>query len=180
MIDDVKCAIRSFRANATQYDIDPNKIGVWGISAGSHLAIMLGVTDPDAGFDVGQYLDQSSRVQAVVDMSGPADLTVDFSPAFVKARNIAFVGYDLAKASPITYITSDDPPFLIFQGDRDPVVPIDQGQAQKLYNGLTAAGVPAQLVIVHGGPHLLDAPDQMPSRAELTRMIVDFFNRHLR
>ena len=141
---------------------------------------MIGLTDPGAGFEAGEYLDQSSRVQAVVDMSGPADLTVDFSSAFVEVKGQVFVGYDMLKASPVSYVTSDDPPFLIFQGDRDQTVPISSGQAQKLYDTLTAAGVPAQLVIVKGGPHLLDAPNQTPSRAELTQMIVQFFEEHLK
>jgi acetyl esterase/lipase len=180
MIDDVKCAIRSLRANANQYHIDPDKIGVWGLSAGSHLSMLIGVTDPSAGFDVGQYLDQSSRVKAVVDMSGPAFLGTNFSPAFVKARDEVFGNYDLAKASPVTYITPDDPPFLIIQGDKDIVVPIASGQAQELYDKLTAAGVSAQMVVVKGGPHTLDAPNESPARTELTKMIVDFFSKYLK
>ena len=180
MIEDVKCAIRSLRANANQYNIDPDRIGVWGLSAGSHLSILIGVTDQSAGFDVGQYLDQSSRVKAVVDMSGPASLGMNFSPAFVKARDEVFGNYDLAKASPVTYVSPDDPPFLIIQGDKDIVVPIASGQAQELYDKLTSAGVPAQMVVVKGGPHTLDAPNESPSRAELTKMIVDFFGRNLK
>lgn len=69
-ITDVKCAIRHLRANATIYKIDPNKIGLWGGSAGGHRVSMLGTTDESAGFDVSEYLDQSSRVQAVADMFG--------------------------------------------------------------------------------------------------------------
>ena len=180
MLEDVKCAIRSFRAYATEYNIDPNRIGVWGTSAGAHLASMIGLTDASAGFDVGEYLDQSSRVQVVIDLSGPADLTVDFSPAFIEAKSNAYVGYDMVKASPITYITSDDPPFLILQGDADPVVPISAGQAQKLYDGLTAVGVQAQLIIVANGNHTLNSPNQTPSREEITTMIVDFFSQYLK
>ncbi len=178
MIEDVKCAIRSFRANASQYNIDPNKIGVWGGSAGGHLVSLLGVTDQSAGFDVGQYLDQSSRVQAVVDMFGPADLVTGFSKAYANMRDTVFGTFDLAKASPVTYITSDDPPFLILQGDADKTVPLSQ--SQEFYDKLTAAGVPAQLVIVHGGPHGLNAPNETPSRPELTQMIVNFFSQHLK
>ncbi len=180
MIEDVKCAIRSLRANASQYHINATKIGVWGISAGSHLGLLLGLTDSGAGFDVGQYLDQSSRVQAVVDMSGPTDLTINMSPAFAEAKDSAFDGFDLAKASPVTYVTPDDLPVLIIQGDQDPVVPINEGQAQELYDKLAADGVSTQLVIVQGGPHVLDAPDESPSRAELTQMLVQFFEDHVK
>jgi acetyl esterase/lipase len=178
MIEDVKCAIRFLRANAGNYNINPDKIGVWGGSAGGHLVSMLGVTDSSAGFDVGQHLDQSSRVQAVVDMFGPADLTTGFSSAYVNLRSSVFGTFDLAKASPVTYITSEDPPFLILQGDADTTVPLSQ--SQEFYDKLTAAGVSAQLVIVHGGPHGLGSPNESPSRAELTNMIVQFFEAHLK
>ena len=72
---DAKCAVRFLRAHATELGINPQRIGVYGVSEGGYLASMLGLTGPDAGFEKGQYLDQSSRVQAVVDMWGPADLT---------------------------------------------------------------------------------------------------------
>ncbi len=180
MLQDVKCAIRSFRANADQYNIDPNKIGLWGESAGGHLSSMIGLTDESAGFDVGQYLDQSSRVNVVIVLSAPTDLTTDFSPAFIEVKSNAFGDYDMVKASPITYITFDDPPFLILQGDKDTSLPISSGQSQKLFDGLIAAGVQAQMVVVKNGPHLLIAPDQIPSRAELTQMIVQFFEQHLK
>ncbi len=140
---------------------------------------MIGLTDESAGFDMSQYFDQSSRVNVVIVLSGPADLTTDFSPAFIEAKSNAFVDYDMVKASPITYITSDDPPFLILQGDKDIVVPISSGQAQKLFDGLITADVEAQMVIVQNGAHLLNAPDQTPSRAELTQTIVRFFEQHL-
>ncbi len=179
MIEDVKCAIRSLRANASDYHIDPNRIGVWGISAGSHLALLVALSDPSAGFDVGQYLDQSSRVKAIVDRSGPGDLTIDFSPTFVSKKG-GFDGFDLAKASPVTYVSSDDPPVLIIQGDQDVVVPIDSGEAQELYDKLLAAGVTTEMVVVKGGPHLLSAPAQMPPRDQLTQMLVDWFDKYVK
>ena len=138
------------------------------------------MTDSSAGFDVGQYLDQSSHVQAVVGMSGPTDLTVNASSGFTRAVQTAFMGFDLAKASPVTYATRDDPPFLTIQGDQDAILTIRSGEAQELYDCLKAAVVSAQMVVVHGGPHTLDAPDETHSRADLTRMIVDFFSQNLK
>jgi acetyl esterase/lipase len=73
-IEDAKCAVRFLRAHAGELDVDPNRIGVWGSSGGGHLASMLGLTGPEAGFERGQYLDQSSAVQAVVDMFGGTDV----------------------------------------------------------------------------------------------------------
>jgi acetyl esterase/lipase len=180
MIEDVKCAVRFFRARAAWYNIDPGRIGVWGTSAGGHLASMLGVADESAGFDVGEYLEYSSRVQAVVDMFGPADLT----GAFMKKREqneiyqTVFGFTDLSnpaftKSSPTTYVSYDDPPFLILQGDADTVVPLNQSQG--LYDRLIAAGVDAQLVVVKGGGHGLGRPGELPPRGELTEMMVNFF-----
>ncbi len=177
MIQDVKCAIRFFRAFAGEYRIDPQKIGIYGPSAGGHLSSMVGTTSPEAGFEVGEYLDQSSRVQAVVDMYGPADLTTDFSPTFVRLKPTVIPDFDLSDASPITYATSDDPPFLILQGDMDRVVPL--AQSQLLYQRLLDAGVTVELVIAVNGDHGFKTSNMQPTRPELTDMIVDFFLTYL-
>ena len=183
-IVDVKCAVRFLRAHAAQLKIAPNKIGVWGGSAGGHLVAMLGTTDASAGFDVGEYLDQSSRVQAVVDLFGPADLPAMFS-ASARATGQQIFGATsrddpiLVKASPITYISKDDPPFLILQGDKDKVVPMEQSQI--LHDKLKAGGVTSTLVIVKNAGHGF-APDGgaiSPTRTELSKMIADFFDQHL-
>lgn len=183
-IVDVKCAIRHLRANAATYRLDPNRIGVWGGSAGGHLVSMLGVTDKRAGFDVGEYIDQSSRVQSVVDLFGPSDLPAMLTAsAFVVGKNVfGATSRDdpiLANASPVTYISSDDPPFLILQGDKDSTVPMEQSQI--LYNKLQAGGVTATLVIVKNAEHgFAPAGGAInPSRAELTKMIADFFDKNL-
>ena len=73
-IEDAKCAVRYLRANAGLLHVDPAEIGVWGHSAGGHLAALVGTAGPSAGWDVGQYTNESSAVQAVVDMAGPSDL----------------------------------------------------------------------------------------------------------
>ena len=73
-IVDVKCAIRYLRANAHYFNIDPAEIGAWGQSAGGQLVALLGTAGPAAGWDIGAYSDESSQVQAVVDMAGPSDL----------------------------------------------------------------------------------------------------------
>ncbi len=184
-ITDVKCAIRHLRANAGMYKIDPNKIGVWGGSAGGHLVTMLGTTDKSAGFDVGEYLDQSSRVQVVVDEFGPADLPKMFTAnaQVVAGRIFGSTSRDdpiLVKASPVTYITSDDPPFLILQGDQDQVVPMEQSQI--LHERLKAGGVQSTLVIVKNAGHGFtpDGGAISPSRTELSKMIADFFDQYLR
>jgi acetyl esterase/lipase len=185
MIEDVKCAVRFLRANAERFSINPEKIGAWGGSAGGHLVALLGTADATAGWDVGQYLEQSSRVQAVVDMFGPTDLTVLFEGANPRLMEQVFGTSDrnsetLQKASPVNWVSSDDPPFLILHGERDPLVPVSQSQL--LYEKLRAAGVPATFVIVKNAGHgfaPLGGPIS-PSRQELTKMIGDFFDQYLK
>jgi acetyl esterase/lipase len=183
-IEDAKCAIRFLRANAEKYHLDPNKVGVFGSSAGGHLVALMGVTDQSAGFDVGEYLDQSSRVQAVVDLYGPTDMSILSNNAFTASVRMAVFGTldtdVLLWGSAVSYVSSDDPPFLIMHGDKDNVVPLNQSVT--LYEMLVAAHVPAQLVIVHNAGHSWEPVGGTidPSRTEITQLIVDFFDQHLK
>ena len=186
-IEDVKCAIRYLRAHASTYRLDLNRIGAWGDSAGGHLASMLGVADAGAGFDTsGGYTDQSSDVQAVVDLFGPADLTAggwgpNASTVIPSVFGVA-PGQSsdaLMRASPVTYVAAGDPPFLIMQGDKDTTVP--PSQSQELYDRLQAVGVPATLVIVHNAGHgfvPVGGPIS-PSLDQLKTQILDFFDQNL-
>ncbi len=187
MIQDVMCAVRYLRAHSADYNINPGKIGALGASAGGHLAALLGTADASAGFDVGEYLDQSSRVQAVVSLSGLSDFTQVVEGGVSMAIYFAFgalAGTNdalLAPASPVTYITPDDPPFLIFHGDKDGVVPI--AQALTLDERLQAAGVPSTLVIVKGGDHGLNPlPGQTaePAWEAIARTTRDFLVKNLK
>ena len=183
-IVDAKCAVRYLRANAKSYGIDPARIGVWGGSAGGHLVSLMGTADASAGFDVGEWSSESSRVAAVVDLFGPADLTVGtWGDHATQVITEVFGGAPgtitdmLANASPVTWISRDDPPFLILQGDHDDTVPA--AQSQEFATKLQAAGVPATLVLVKDGPHGLANPKEQPSPDQLTATIVDFFVRTL-
>lgn len=183
-IIDSKCAVRFLRAHALTYGIDPERIGVWGGSAGGHLVSMLGTADVSAGFDVGEWLDESSRVQAVVDLFGPTDLTATgwerdptevihdvFGVAAGTSSDV------LTRASPVTYVSRDDPPFLVLQGDADHTVPASQ--SQEFAARSKAAGVDVQLVMVHDGPHGLADPKEQPSPDAIVAMIVGFLTRTL-
>ncbi|MBV6397378.1 MAG: Acetyl esterase [Anaerolineales bacterium] len=179
MIEDVKCAVRFLRAHADEYNLDPNRIGVFGGSAGGHLVSMLGTTDESAGFDVGEYLEYSSRVQAVVDMFGPVDLT-DIVADDSETVQSALGDFDSALASPVTYVTPDDPPFLIIHGDADKLVPLEQSQS--LLAALQAVGVPAELVVVTNAGHGLKPFQGLPispSHVEIMELIVAFFEAQL-
>jgi acetyl esterase/lipase len=187
MIEDVKCAVRYLRAHSAEYNLDPGRIGALGASAGGHLAALLGTSDASAGFDVGEYPDPSSRVQAVVTLSGLSDFTVVVEGGVAMAIYYAFgavAGTNnalLAPASPVTYVTPDDPPFLIIHGDQDGVVPLEQ--ATILDERLRAAGVPSTLVIVKGGDHGLNplpGKTAEPAWPEISQMILAFLEKNLK
>jgi acetyl esterase/lipase len=186
MIVDVKCAVRFLRARAAEFNIRPDRIGAWGSSAGGQIVSLLGLADASAGWDVGEYSEQSSRIQAVVDMFGPTDLTDPvYQKRFEKKGYLLFDVMDpslflLASASPVTYVSTNDPPFLIIHGDQDTVVAFNQSEL--LYQRLTLFGVPAELFIVRQSNHnFVPMGDAIiPSRAEITQRLVEFFDKFLK
>jgi acetyl esterase/lipase len=166
-IYDCKAAIRWLRAHAQEYNLDPEKIAVFGISAGGHLVSMLGVSGgvKELEGELGKHLDQSSRVTCVLDFCGPSDfLTFGgkgsiIDPDDPKGALAKLIGGPLKdrkeegrKASPVTYITSDDAPFLIIHGDKDTLVPY--AQATEVETALKAAHVPAILLTGTDGGHV--------------------------
>jgi acetyl esterase/lipase len=184
-IEDVKCAIRFLRAHATEYNLDPDRLGAMGGSAGGHLVSLLGLTDPQDGFDTGEYLDDSSKVSAVVDMFGPADLTAgDLTLLQKYLRYQAFGTWEsgnalLAQASSVNYLIDDAPPFLILHGDHDDAVPLSQ--SQRLFEHLQAAGIESELIVVQNANHNF-APTAgaiTPGREAITRLVADFFDQYL-
>lgn len=189
MIEDIKCNIRFLRAHAAEYNLDPTRFGILGNSAGGHLAALAALTDERAGFDgAGGYAEQSSRVQAAVDMYGPTDLNaseITAKPEFKRMIQQVFGLSDPAsdmlwRASPVSHVTPDDPPMLIVHGEQDATVPLLQ--SQRLYDQLKATGVPTELILVKNGAHGLvpEGGDLNPSIDEVNRRIADFFDRYLR
>ena len=186
MIEDLKCAVRFLRAHSAEYRLDPDRIGALGASAGGHLVALLGTSDSSAGWDVGEYLDQSSRVQTVVTESGLSDFTVPINGGVSMAIYFAFGALAgdpdprMAAASPVTYITSDDPPFLIIHGDEDGTVPVEQ--AKILNDRLTKVGIPSTLVIVKGAGHDLKGINGLPTvptSEEISADILEFLKKNL-
>ncbi|HEY2215192.1 MAG TPA: alpha/beta hydrolase, partial [Acidimicrobiales bacterium] len=187
-IEDVKCAIRYLRANAKLLHVDPNEIGAWGHSAGGHLVDLLGLAGPSAGWDVGAYTNQSSKVQAVIDLAGPTNLPTmgTFGAAGVVQDSFISLlgdvplnelGAALTSASPVTYVTASAPPFLIFHSNNDPIVSFKQ--SQDLAWDLSAAGDSASLVTVNGGGHLFTQKGGSPSPAQITDEVLQFFVKSL-
>lgn len=182
-IEDCKAAIRFLRANAKKYSIDPDRVGVWGSSAGGHLVALLGTSGGVKELEgkVGECLDQSSRVQAVVDFCGPADFPLflkGVTPNAIKPLQGLLGSTDekkvkdlTVKASPVTYAAKDAPPFLIVHGEKDQTVPISQAVSMQV--ALKKAGTDVTLYVVKGAGHgcLNDVT---------VKMTGDFFDKHLR
>jgi acetyl esterase/lipase len=182
-VEDCKAAVRWLRANAAAYKIDPGHIGAVGFSSGAHLACMLGVTDKDDGLEGdGGNADQSSRVQAVVSFFGPTDLTATNWSLDVTAKNlIPLIGGTAAdkpdayrKASPLTYAGKNAAPLLIFHGDADKIVPLEQ--SRKLADKINAAGGFAHVMVLEGEGHGFRREKLVPC---VTQM-VGFFDGQLK
>ena len=123
-------------------------------------------------------------MQAVVDMFGPADFSLFKFIGSEKAMSVfgASSATDpiFAQASPVTWVSPDDPPFLILHGEEDPIVPLPQSQS--LYDHLQAAGVPVELVVVKNAGHGFKPTGRRidPSRSDISEMIAFFFDRWLK
>lgn len=183
MIEDVKCAVRYLRAHSQAYNIDPDRIGAIGASAGGHLTGLLGVADASAGWDVGQYTEQSSEVQAVVSLAGLFDFTTELPTGISMSVYYVFGGLaghgapEMATASPISYLTVDSPPFLLFHGDQDPVVPVSQ--SQRFYDKAQEIGAPVTLAVVENGDHGMQGENTSLSSDDIWHKVLDFFQTHL-
>jgi acetyl esterase/lipase len=145
--------VRWLRANAANYNLDADRIGVWGMSAGGHLAALLGTSGGVPELEgSGDNMQHSSRVQAVCDVAGPVDLLAltNLGPkrrfAIEELLGGAPEKDKATTASPLHYVSKDDPPFLIVHGEGDRVVPVEQ--SQRLYEELRKAGVNATLKIL--------------------------------
>jgi acetyl esterase/lipase len=187
-VHDVKCAVRWLRAHAAEYKVDKERIGVFGHSAGGHLACMLGTTSgqKDLEGNLG-FNNESSDVCCVVCCSGLTDLAHAYqfctSLWTLPTKDVVkkFVGAPLdkaadsyAKASPITYAAKTSPPTLLIYGTKDSVVPI--AQSQRLGEKLRQAGATVEVLPVKDALH--DFNGELARRTEAA--MVEFFERHLK
>ena len=186
-IEDVKAAVRWLRTNAETYRLDPNRFAAWGSSAGGHLVAMLGAAGDVTEFEVGENLEVSSRIQAVVDYYGPTDFLqmdahrlpdglVHDAPDSPESKLVGGPIQEhkdrVAKANPITYVSKDDPPFLIIHGDQDKLVPYHQSVL--LRDALDGVGAQVTFYKVEGGGHGWFRDPRVP---ELTKA---FLEKHLK
>ncbi|MGW4772562.1 alpha/beta hydrolase fold domain-containing protein [Nocardia sp. NPDC004278] len=193
-IFDAKAAVRWLRASAGTYRLDPNHVAAWGDSAGGYIASMLGTTggvaELEGGVGVAGY---SSRVQAVADWFGPTDLlsideqalsdgrsTVHLVEGSAESVLLGCVASDCPErarnASPISYVSGDDPPVLLLHGRFDHIIPL--GQSIEFGDALNRAGVRTEFHAYDCDHELLGAapaPEQI--RATLITFLDRTFNR---
>jgi acetyl esterase/lipase len=183
-IEDCKLAIRWLRVHAATYGVDPNRIGVTGWSSGAHLAMLLALSDDESGEDE-PYQGVSSRVQAAVCVSGVYDLLMQEQGQFPNREDdaavVRFLGGtarqrpELAKqASPINYLSTDDPPLLVFHGELDRR--IDAEQARQFALALEALGRTDAVQLLPNAGH---GNDVLPSDPHSQQLIREFFAKHL-
>ena len=193
-IQDCQAAIRWLRAHAKQYNFDTNHLGAVGGSAGGHLSALVGTSGGKKAFPaIGGHLDESDRVQAVIDIYGPADFSTVVQQAAEdkNVKNIfvfntpsdpysSLIGTkldDKPKAdavSPVHYVSKDSPPFLILHGTHDTLVPY--AQSVQLEAALKAQSVPVWLQTLpgsgHGGPAF--------GKPAVIQLMQAFFDKHLK
>ncbi len=197
LLEDAKAAVRWMRAHASEFGVDADRIGLFGDSAGGYVVQMAGATNGEKNWDVGDFKEVSSDVQAVVSIYGISDLTtigegignekVHASAAVTEALLLngpafkdfagASVNADPQKAkaaSPIGHVDGTEPPFLLMHGSGDKVVsPL---QSKKMFEALQNKKVEAEYVLVRGAEHG-DLPWYQPG---VISRVVNFFDRHLK
>jgi len=189
-IQDCKLGVRWLRANATTYNVDPNRIGAWGDSAGGHLITCLGTMADIKEYEGdGGYPGVSSAVQAVVDFYGPTDFITPniYTPEALRLTQGLFgvprdQNPDLWKSgSPVFYVKAGDPPMFLVHGDSDMLVPL--AQSTVFDAALTKAGVPHQLLIVKNAGHgFRPKPGTTidPSNADINKAVFAFFDKYFK
>ncbi len=201
-IQDCKLAVRWLRANAAKYNVDPDRIGCWGSSAGGHLVACMGTMDDPALEGDGGYAGVSSKVQAVADLSGPTDfrtgnfvgkddaaeIDADHQAKDLQISEYLFGG-PFAKnpaawkqGSPLLWVKPGDPPFFLLYGDKDSIVPLSQGTS--FAAALKSAGVPVIMDIDKGAGHcggpVKGQPAPAQSLAQVDEQIMVFFDKTLK
>jgi acetyl esterase/lipase len=183
-IQDAKCSVRWLRANAQRYQIDSERMGALGFSAGAHLVLLLGLTQDKDGMEGEEgNPEQSSRIQAVINIAGPADLARPEWPDSTRRLIYDFLGGTREQipgtyraASPLAYIHRGAPPVLTIHGTADPVVPYEQ--AELLHVALRKAKVSSRLTTLHGKDHGENWSDKEQERNAKT--ILAFLDTNLR
>lgn len=199
IVGDMNRAVRYIRAHADEYGVDPDRLGVYGASAGGHLSLMLGTAGTQGDENARDPVErESSRVQAVACFFPPTDFLnygkegevalgtgvlsgfkapFDFTEMDGKSKSFMLITDPKEREkigreiSPVYHASADDPPTLIIHGDADKLVPIQQ--AEIMVEKLKAAGVTAELVVKKDAVHGWRGMDKD------LETFADWFDKHL-
>lgn len=179
-VEDVRLSVRYIRAHAADFGIDPNRLGVFGMSAGGHLSLMLGTASDEGDANAKDPLQRvSDRVQAVVALVAPTDLrgivwsAEGHSPQYEQFPALDISVEEAAKVSPLLHVSSDDPPTLLLVGRKDELVPIKH--SQDIDAAFKEKNVTSELVIYDDSSHGFTPADAKLAFAAM----VDWFKKHL-
>jgi len=170
-VEDVQLALSHVAEHASQWKIDPNRLGVFGFSAGGHLSLMLGTV---GGLKQGES--PVARVAAVVAVFPPTDLEPYVQLNSPRRQEFPALRFEPSKASsvsPLKFVTQDDAPTLLFHGDKDELVPL--WHSQKIDEAFQAAQVDSKLVVIEGAAHGFDAA----GNKRLAKEMAEWFDRYL-
>jgi acetyl esterase/lipase len=181
IVSDIRLAVPVILDVAPSFGIDPDRVGLWGGSAGGHLALLGGTA-----IDQSEYLTES-RIAAIVAYFPITDLASMPAPARPPgmgagmgmggaANPLRALGLEpgmLGEVSPVTFVSEDDPPTLIVHGDQDTTVPLRQGQL--MHAKLSSAGVTTELIVVEGSGHGFSGQDSDTARTAM----LNWFQQHL-
>lgn len=168
---DVETAFKHIHQHAGQFQVDPNRLGIFGFSAGGHLSLLLGTKTNDQG--TGQ---DAPRVAAVVAVFPPTDLAPYVEPSNPLREQFPALKFETSQAdrySPLKHVTSDDAPTLLVHGDQDELVPI--WHSQKIDQAFQQQHVPHELLTIEGAGHGFDAE----GNRRMFEAMVRWFNTQL-
>lgn len=180
VVADVRLSVRYIRANAGEWGVDPNRLGVCGMSAGGHLSLILGTASDEGDANAQDpVLRASNRVQAVVAFVAPTDLRImvwkaeGHLPAYEKFPALDLSVEEGAKYSPLLHVTPDDAPALLLVGRKDELVPFKH--SQDIHAAFQEKGVASELIIFDDADHGIRGKDMEQAMAAL----VDWFKKQL-
>ncbi len=171
--EDVRRAVRYIKAHARDFSVDPERLGVFGGSAGGHLALLLGLDSDAEHAASGDTLPkQSGRVAAVVAYFPPVDLRPYVGPS-ERFPALDFADSLANSVSPILFVSPDDPPTLLIHGDADELVPLSN--SERMYSALQRHGIPSKFIVLPGAPHGFRGEDATNAMTAL----IAWFEEHL-